>query len=496
MSYIKKIIKFSKPVISQHNFVFGFVLLVIISLLLGKVYISINNKLFIQTKVAFARTIAGCGESAGDSFAAAPATNLCAAGGVPSSVTLAGSQWIWSCNNPSGWESQSIIASGNYDVPDGVDQVRVRAVGGGGGGGSEVLFASNGVNGGNTLFNGVVTGGGGTRGLACLDCGGAGGAGGGTGAVNGVAGGGARNIPLLGRRLGGFGGVLPAASIFIAGRQGGGGDGGNDGGGWSGGGGSGGGSGGFYQNTVSVTPGALVPVVIGAGGNSGGGDAAAGQPGMMFVDVFDMSCTAPVISASCNLPWGGTIAHGASITAYSSNLVLCGASCSSISQTRVCDNGTLSGTYINQTCSVASCSGPSVCIRTCGNGAIDTGESCDQGGGNITNGDGCSSACQVELNWTCVGAPSICTPNTQTVACVGLPLFEAVWNGLTTVVQTWTGTAWAPSNVGVYNVTPGICTFSCNPPLIWNSTACITGTFPFCTFDTPPTYFDSCLISP
>ena len=37
--------------------------------------------------------------------------------------------------------------------------------------------------------------------------------------------------------------------------------------------------------------------------------------------------------------------------------------------------------------------------RYCGNGALDTGESCDDG--NTQNGDGCSSTCTIEAGWVC-----------------------------------------------------------------------------------------------
>lgn len=56
--------------------------------------------------------------------------------------------------------------------------------------------------------------------------------------------------------------------------------------------------------------------------------------------------------ASCSLPWGGTLAHGSSVTAYQSSSVACSSSC--VSQTRTCNNGTLSGTYTNRTCTVAA----------------------------------------------------------------------------------------------------------------------------------------------
>ena len=55
------------------------------------------------------------------------------------------------------------------------------------------------------------------------------------------------------------------------------------------------------------------------------------------------SCT----NAPCTLPWGGTIVHGASVTAY--QYIKQAPTCTS-SQLRTCNNGTLSGTFTNQTC--------------------------------------------------------------------------------------------------------------------------------------------------
>ncbi len=43
----------------------------------------------------------------------------------------------------------------------------------------------------------------------------------------------------------------------------------------------------------------------------------------------------------------------------------------------------------------------------CGNSAIESGENCDDG--NAISGDGCSSVCAVESNWSCIGSPSVCT---------------------------------------------------------------------------------------
>lgn len=57
--------------------------------------------------------------------------------------------------------------------------------------------------------------------------------------------------------------------------------------------------------------------------------------------------------ASCTLPWGGSINHGQSATAYQTSSVACGSTCTS--QSRTCNNGSLSGSYTNQSCSVSPC---------------------------------------------------------------------------------------------------------------------------------------------
>jgi hypothetical protein len=61
--------------------------------------------------------------------------------------------------------------------------------------------------------------------------------------------------------------------------------------------------------------------------------------------------------ASCGLPWGGSISHGQSVTAYAASSVPCGNSCTS--QTRTCNNGSLSGSYGYSSCSVGACCGGS-----------------------------------------------------------------------------------------------------------------------------------------
>ncbi|RTL71928.1 MAG: hypothetical protein EKK41_07370 [Hyphomicrobiales bacterium] len=64
-----------------------------------------------------------------------------------------------------------------------------------------------------------------------------------------------------------------------------------------------------------------------------------------------VACAAPKAMADCNLPWGGTIADGASVTAYRDATVSSGGAC--VSETRTCNNGSLSGSYGNASCSVS-----------------------------------------------------------------------------------------------------------------------------------------------
>ncbi|MDQ1344381.1 MAG: hypothetical protein QG650_1102 [Patescibacteria group bacterium] len=56
--------------------------------------------------------------------------------------------------------------------------------------------------------------------------------------------------------------------------------------------------------------------------------------------------------ASCVLPWGGKVAHNATVTAYQSATAAFGTSC--VSEQRKCNDGALSGTFEVQNCSVTA----------------------------------------------------------------------------------------------------------------------------------------------
>jgi hypothetical protein len=60
----------------------------------------------------------------------------------------------------------------------------------------------------------------------------------------------------------------------------------------------------------------------------------------------------------CSVPWGGTIGNGQSVTAYSAATPSVGQACSAIAQTRTCTNGTLSGSYTQQSCTPMACTLP------------------------------------------------------------------------------------------------------------------------------------------
>ena len=62
-----------------------------------------------------------------------------------------------------------------------------------------------------------------------------------------------------------------------------------------------------------------------------------------------------IVVQQCNIPWGGTLNHGSSVVAWQNSSVPCGNSCQN--QTRTCNDGSLSGSYTNQSCTVQACCG-------------------------------------------------------------------------------------------------------------------------------------------
>lgn len=73
-----------------------------------------------------------------------------------------------------------------------------------------------------------------------------------------------------------------------------------------------------------------------------------------------------------------------------------------------CETHTICGSSVNCGDCLSSevCNSTWQCEIACGNGDMDTGEECDDG--DTDNSDGCSSICTVELGWECTGEPSSC----------------------------------------------------------------------------------------
>jgi len=196
---------------------------------------------------------------------------------------------------------------------------------------------------------------------------------------------------------------------------------------------------------------------------------------------------------SCSLPWGGTITHGQSVTAYQSSSVPYGNSC--VSQTRSCDNGSLSGSYTYASCSVAAApctqggttvqSGSSYTFystqtapsgelcssatysqsRTCTNGTLSGSSSYQYSSCSCTPSYSCSSntvqytnsACAT-TNVTSCQAPAFCSPGSSSCL-LPAPSFTS-FNG------TYSGGSF--SGTGHLQILPTLVPQNTSTKLFWN----------------------------
>ncbi|MBU1218193.1 DUF2341 domain-containing protein [Myxococcota bacterium] len=134
------------------------------------------------------------------------------------------------------------------------------------------------------------------------------------------------------------------------------------------------------------------------------------------------------------------------------------------------DNNTQNSDGCNSSCLVEAgwvCVGePSVCTMSCGNGTIDTGETCDDE--NTNDNDGCSSNCVVESGWVCTGEPSVCTEGcgngfvTDSEQCDDFNLDDGDGCSSTCTIE------YGYSCTG----TPSVCTSTCGDGLIASDEAC------------------------
>lgn len=110
-------------------------------------------------------------------------------------------------------------------------------------------------------------------------------------------------------------------------------------------------------------------------------------------------------TCNCNLPWGGTLAHGGSVTAHNT-----ASGCGCAAQTRTCSGAVLSGSYtLAGACAACTCALP-------WGGTIAVGQQVMAHGGN---GCGCNSevrTCQsngvLSGSYTLQGGCSVCGSGT------------------------------------------------------------------------------------
>ena len=110
---------------------------------------------------------------------------------------------------------------------------------------------------------------------------------------------------------------------------------------------------------------------------------------------------------TCALPWGGTISHGASVTAYAASTVACGSTCAP--QTRTCNNGTLSGTNTNRACTVSPCPVNGACGSAQGQtfSTKPIANLCSAGAASVVS----QTTANRTWTWTCIGANAGTTAN-------------------------------------------------------------------------------------
>jgi hypothetical protein len=233
------------------------------------------------------------------------------------------------------------------------------------------------------------------------------------------------------------------------------------------------------------------------------------------ITCWDGSVVTPSVGGVCSTPsdctgtpWG-TIAHGASVTAYQNSVVPFGSSC--ISQSRSCWNGSLSGSYTITSCSVtppANCVGtpwgtvthntsvtgysastvndPTTCssvseTRNCWNGTLsgsNTITSCVVKSGSITVPSSCviaalASSCSVTVDWTSANldSPRLYDSNTGSTVSTSA-------NGSQSVSIPWGGSVFVLTDSSSHTYDTKSVSVSCTAGTTWNSS---TGR---CEYDT------------
>ena len=166
----------------------------------------------------------------------------------------------------------------------------------------------------------------------------------------------------------------------------------------------------FYITNIGyVAANATSSTLVGPLSSTAYNGTAIGSGGTTNCD-YTLTVNAP---SNCALPWGGTLNHGSSVTAYQASTVPYGSSC--VSESRSCANGVLSGSYTNQSCAV----GPT-CSLSVNPGSVVQGQSATLSWSSI-NATSCTGD-----NFNTSGAPagnvsvSPSQTTTYTASCSGV----------------------------------------------------------------------------
>ena len=179
------------------------------------------------------------------------------------------------------------------------------------------------------------------------------------------------------------------------------------------------------------------------------------SPGTQNINLTQASITGATLvtggatpPSDCTAPWGAVVTNGSSVTAYQAASVPAGSSC--VSETRTCNNGSLSGSYAHQSCTVQAVSNCTVTVSgtiqkgsvsgaknvthnqvtvtangtsctknttnnnlgsyTCNAGSLVNGSSVAISGNNVTGGGSVTVNCQGQSSVTITG-PTLTTTN-------------------------------------------------------------------------------------
>ncbi len=86
--------------------------------------------------------------------------------------------------------------------------------------------------------------------------------------------------------------------------------------------------------------------------------------------------------------------------------------------------------------------------------------------------------CGCLLNYTFDPDDKQCLPDKKKAECSGLPVNAEWWNGVSSITQTWSGSEWLPTTVGVYSETanPTECRYKCKTNYNWENSQCVAAT--------------------